>query len=104
MPALRVLPGGLARVRDDEAHVELVAARAERLVLADKLRGYTRSASRLLASGHIAAASTYLDEMAKVIEQDAQRAVAMACPDGCEGSGHGPASDDALAVPVRRVA
>lgn len=99
MTALRVLPGGrLPRVRADEHHVELVAARAERTLFADRMRGLTRSASRLLAGGHLAAAGTYLDEMTRLIEQEAARATAMACPDGCEGMGHGPADDEAIAA------
>lgn len=100
-PALTLLHGGRTpRDSDHESlHVELRAAHAERVVLADKLRGLTRSASRLLAGGHIAAAATYLDEVSRLVEQDAVRAASMESPCGCqsEGSGHGPADFDAVA-------
>jgi hypothetical protein len=100
MTTLRLVKGtrDLAAVRSDEAHVELVTARAERLVLTEKLRGYLRSANRLMAGGHVAAAATYIEEASRLVEQESRRALASGCPDGCEGMGHGDGDDMAVAA------
>lgn len=98
---LRVVEGGAVHDSDHEGlHIELVAARAERTVLDDKLRGRLRSAIRLIAAGHVAAASTYLEECSRLVEQDALRATSMEAPCACgiAGVGHGPADDEAIAA------
>ena len=91
-PHLTLLQGGRSHARHDELHLEIVAAKAERLVLAGHLRAQLRLAMRLLAAGHLAAVGTALVEMLRLSEQDAMRAQAMDTrPCGCDeqGPGHG---------------
>lgn len=98
---LRLLKGGAVRDSGHEQlHAELIAARAERTILDEKLRGYLRSATRLIAGGHVVAAATYLTESLRLVEQDAIRAASMEAPCACgqTGIGHGPADDEAIAA------
>lgn len=113
-PNLAVLQGGrrpemvfVAASVIDEQHAELVAARAERTIYAARVHDLIRQVARHLATSHFAAAGTSLLEMERLTVQEQDRARAMdaaACPDGSEGSGHGPAETDALALPTRRAA
>lgn len=85
----------------DELRTELVAARAERTVLAARLRTHVRAALRYLTAGATGGASMELVEMARLVEQEALRASRMevpACPCGHEGPGHGMADAEAVAA------
>jgi len=114
-PRLTVIPGGrnqpamvlVAVAALDELHIDLVTSRAERLTYASQVREQLRATGRHLARERYAAAATVLIEIMRLTEQEAQRAEGMAaapCPCGHEGAGHGPATDDALAVPLRAAA
>lgn len=114
-PNLAVLEGGrghaqvllVSAVEHEGLHLELVAARTERTVYAAKVHDLIRHVARHIATAHYAAAGTALLELDRLTTQERDRAMAMdaaACPDGCSGSGHGPATDDALDVPAERAA
>jgi hypothetical protein len=114
MTALRVIPGGrnkpalvtIPLAAHQELHIELIAARAERLMHATEGRNHLRAALRHLSTDHIAAAGTCILEAVRVLDAEANRAISMSadCPCGVNGAGHGRADDAVLAVPLERVA
>lgn len=107
MTALRLIPGGhrptvtVSASDHENLHVEVAAARAERLTHAVEAQRQLRAAARHLSRGRLAACGTSMLEALRIVEAEAQRATAMESPCACgsDGAGHGPASSDALDVP-----
>lgn len=114
MTRLRIIEGGrgacFVRIRLDaleELHAELTVTRKERVSYASQVRQGSRAVQRAIAAGRLGLAATWADQLERASLREQERAFAMdsrECPCGCEGSGHGPATDDALDVPVERVA
>lgn len=104
MPALRLIhsrPTLTVLASDHEQlHLEVVAARAERLTHATEARNQLRAAARHLSNGRLAACATSMLEAVRVMEAEAERATHMEspCPCGLTGLNHGPADDEALAA------
>jgi hypothetical protein len=85
----------------DEARVELAVSLDERIAHTADVRRHLRVAMRALADGRFAFAGTFLVELERLNEREANRARAAAaehearqrrCPDGIEQIGHGRAA------------
>jgi hypothetical protein len=81
----------------DEASMELAVALDERLAHAAEVRHYARLAMHALSTGAIAMAGTWLTELDRLNEREANRARAAQaqvrpCPDGIREIGHGKAA------------
>lgn len=112
---LTVIPGGrnrpemilVARSAVEEMHAELLVSRKERVTYAVLVRQASRAVQRAIAAGRLSLAATWADQLERASVREQDRAFAAdtgPCPCGCQGSGHGPATDDALDVPLERVA
>lgn len=84
MPPRLTLIRGTRDTAHDEARIEAVVARAERVTFTHHVRIHLRTAQRYLAAGHVAAAGSVLLDLQRLNERESLRAHASttACPCG----------------------
>ena len=100
---LRVLDGRSTQLitvpvyQVEETHIELDVSLDERVAHTASVRQHVRAAMRALADGRFAMAGTWLVELDRLNEREANRARAAQvagkpCPDGIREIGHGKAA------------